>query len=82
MTLQAVATLSNRESLCIGEITSREAELARSDDPSVDGFGLYLVVVDNRAPSAPARVLAKLASEDAAHTLARFFRTTGTLVAA
>lgn len=80
MTLQAIATLSNRESLCIGEITSREVELAQAENPYFDGFGLYLVAVDNHMPSAPARVLAKFASEDAAHALAKFFRTTGALV--
>jgi len=82
MTLQAIATLSNRESLCIGEITSHEADLARAENPDFDGFGVYLVAVDNQAPSAPGRVLAKFASEDAACALAKFFRMTGALVAA
>ena len=82
MTLQAIATLSNRESLCIGEITTHEAELAQAENPEFDGFGLYLVAVDNKSPSTPARVLAKFSSEEAAMTLAKFFRSTGSLVAA
>lgn len=82
MTLQAVATLSNRESLFIGEITEREAELARQDNPAFDGYGLYLVAVDNQSPRLPGRVLAKFASEDAARSLAQFFRVRGALEAA
>jgi len=81
MTLQAIATFSNRESLCIGEITTQEAEIAQAENPDFDGFGLYLVAVDNNAPSAPARVLAKFSSEDAALTLAKFFRASGSFVA-
>jgi hypothetical protein len=79
MTFQTVATLSNRESLCIGEITEREAELARESDPSYDRFGLYLLSIDTQDPRAPGRVLAKFASEDAAKRLAQFFRLHGAL---
>lgn len=82
MTLQAVATLSNRESLCIGEITDREAELARKDNPAFDGYGLYLLAIDKQSPRSPGRVLAKFASEDAAKSLAQFFRVRGVLEAA
>lgn len=79
MTIQAVASLSNRESLCVCEITTKEAEAAMADDPSFDGYGLYLVSVDARNPSSPASVLAKFASEDAAATVAQFFRLHGCL---
>lgn len=79
MTIQAIATLSNRESLCIGEITEREAELARQDNPAFDGYGLYLLAIDNQSPRSPGRVLAKFASEDAARSLAQFFRVHGLL---
>ncbi len=82
MTLQAIATLTNTESLCIGEITQKEADLAKQDNPAFDGYGLYLVAVDSQAPRAPGRVLAKFASEDAARTLAHFFRLRGALEAA
>jgi hypothetical protein len=82
MTFQAVATLSNKESLCIGEITLREAELAQQSNPEFDGYGLYLVDVDNNSPSEPGRILAKFASEDAAAYLAKFFRMNGALVIA
>ena len=81
MTLQAVATLSNHKSLCIGEITSREAEIAKGDDPHFDGFGVYLVAVDARNPSGAGTVLAKFISEDAASILAQFFRFHGHLEA-
>lgn len=74
MTFQAIARLSNKESLCIGEITESEAELAQQDDSAFDGFGLYLIAVDNQSPRSPGRILAKFASEDAAKSLAQFFR--------
>ncbi|MER9580995.1 hypothetical protein [Mesorhizobium sp. M0276] len=79
MTFQAVATLSNRESLCICEITDHEADIARQDNPEFDQFGLYLIAVDREDLKAPGRVLAKFASEDAAKSLAKFFRLHGTL---
>ena len=82
MTFQAVATLSNEKSLCIGEITAVEAESALADDPAFDGYGLYLLLLDSRNPSAPGRVLAKFASLDAAAELAKFFRIHGQLEAA
>jgi hypothetical protein len=82
MTFQAVANLSNRESFCIGEITDREAELARQVNPAFDSFGIYLIAVDNTDPRAPGKVLAKFASEDAAKSLAKFFRLHGALEAA
>lgn len=77
MTMQVVALLSNTESLCIGEITDREREIAQVDDPSITGEGLYLLSVDNRSPRAPATVLARFTSEDAARKLAQFFRLSG-----
>ncbi len=82
MTFQVVATLSNKESFCIGEITDQEAEIARQDNPAFDGYGLYLLAVDNQSPRSPGRVLAKFASEDAAKSLAQFFRIRGALEAA
>ena len=82
MTFQAVATLSNRDSLCICEITDAEAEVAMQENPDFDGVGLYLVAVDAQAPRNAGRVLAKFANEDCASTLAKFFRTHGALVAA
>lgn len=79
MTMQVVVKLSNRQSLCIGEITTKEAELGMADDPSIDGFGLYLVSVDRESPSEPGRILAKFVSEQAAGVLANFFRVNGYL---
>ena len=82
MTMQIVAPLSNHKSLCICEITSAEAEIAMELQPSFDGFGVYLVSVDAREPMKPGIVLAKFLSEDAASTLAQFFRIHGSLEAA
>jgi hypothetical protein len=79
MTFQAVAKFSNDERLCICEITDAEAALAVEDSPFVDGFGLYLVRVSASNPKAPAVVLAKFTSEEAATKMANFFRFTGTL---
>lgn len=79
MTLQVVTVPTNQRSLCIGEITTKEAESAIGDDPSFDGHGLYLVAVDVNAPRQPAAVLAKFVSEEAAATLAQFLRTHGHL---
>jgi hypothetical protein len=79
MTLQVVAALTNQLSLCIGEITTKEAEMATADNPAFDGNGLYLVSVDSRNPLLPGAVLAKFASEEAALALARFFRLAGNL---
>ena len=79
MVMQVVVPLSNRKSLCIGEITTREAESAGEDDPSFNGQGLYLVEVDSQSPSEPGAVLAKFLTEEAAATLAQFFRLYGRL---
>lgn len=79
MTLQAVATATNRRSLVIGEITEHEAELAGQDCPFIDGKGLYLLSVSSDEPNSLGNVLAKFTSEDAAYELARFFRLSGRL---
>lgn len=77
MTFQVVAQGSNRTSLVIGEITAAEADAVSSDNPMVDGAGIYLVSVDNQYPSRLGEVLAKFVSEDAARELATFFRLSG-----
>ncbi len=79
MTFQVVANLSNHESLCICEITSREAEAGYAQNDMIDGFGLYLVSIDSRTPMETGRVLAKFSTEDAAKKLAQFFRINGKL---
>ena len=79
MAMQAVATMSNQHALCVCEITTKEACDAMNDDPAFDGFGLYLVRVDKHQPSAPAKVLAKFISEEAAGVVARFFSVQGHL---
>ena len=79
MTMQVVAKLSNQKTLCIGEITTKEAELNAAVDPCIDGFGIYLVAVDAERPSQPGTVIAKFVSEGAASVLANFFRVHGHL---
>lgn len=77
--LQIVARNTNRTSYVLGEITAQESELVCNEDPAFTRHGLYLMVVDNENPRAPARVLAKFVSEDAAINLAEFFRSNGFL---
>lgn len=79
MTMQVVTPLTNRASLCIGEITTNEALNAMVENPDFDGKGLYLVMVDPANPKFPAEILAKFASEDAARMLASYFRINGSI---
>lgn len=79
MTMQIVSPLSNRVSLCIGEITTTEALNAMVDNPAFDGEGLYLVSVDQSNPQKQGEVLAKFVSEDAARVLANYFRVYGAI---
>ena len=76
---QVVARNTNRTTYVLGEITAQESELMCKEDVSFTRHGLYLMVVDNENPRAPARVLAKFSSEDAAMDLAAFFRSNGFL---
>ena len=76
---QVVARNTEKTSYVLGEITAQEAELAVGEDPAFTGRGLYLMLAENENPHAPARVLAKFASEDAAAQLANFFRLNGFL---
>ena len=64
MTFQAIAKSTNRASLVIGEITATEAEIARHDNPLVDGRGIYLISVDNETRGAIGNVLAKFVCAD------------------
>jgi len=82
MSFQAVAKSTNRQSLVIGEITAAEAELAKHENPFIDGKGLYLISVDSEVGAGIGSVLAKFTSEDAAYEVARFFRASGKLEAA
>jgi hypothetical protein len=79
MSFQAVAKLSNRHSLYIGEISKEEADSADQDSEFIDGFGVYLVKVSNEQPISQGVVLAKFASVAAARELAQFFRLSGRL---
>ncbi len=79
MTLQIVAKLTNQKSLCIGEISTKEAVSSMDSDIHVDGFGVYLLTVDNNKPSEPGTILAKFVSEHAAQVVARFLRAHGHL---
>ena len=76
---QVIARNTNRTSYVLGEITAQESELVCKEDASFTRHGLYLMIVDNENPRAPARVLAKFASEDAAMDLVAFFWSNGFL---
>ena len=72
MTIQVVANFTNQQSLCIGEITSSEAEYN-----GVDEIGTYLMALNKAEPTHPCTVLAKFVSEEAAVLLGKFFRLHG-----
>lgn len=78
---QVVARCSNKSTYVLGEITKKEAENAKIDDPTISCQGIYLVAIDNEKPTEPGTVLAKFVSEDAARHLAQFFRAHGLLEA-
>ena len=77
--MHATIKATNLKSYFIGEITSDEAETAHYDNPEIDGFGFYLVEVDNTAPMAPGNVIAKFVDEAAAKAVASVFRARGLL---
>ena len=65
--------LSNSSILCVGGITSSEAEVAREEGLDFDGRGYYLFVASNAEPRRPIEILAKFATIAAAEKLARLF---------
>lgn len=75
--MQATAKATNLTSFFIGEITSEEADSVRHDNPEIDGFGYYLIAVDNRNPRGVGNVLAKFTDESSARALANVFRSHG-----
>jgi hypothetical protein len=77
MTFQVVAKSTNTTNLVIGEITDREAALAGEGNPLIDGYGIYLISVEEQNATGIGTVLAKFVSEDAARELAKFFRLSG-----
>lgn len=79
--MQATVRATNTTSLFIGEITSEEADSLKLDNPEMDGFGYYLVAIDNDNPRRAGSVLAKFRDEGSARALANLFRTHGLLEA-
>lgn len=64
--------ISNSKTLCIGAITHKEAETVNDDAPFCDGVGFYLYEIDvSLEPKTRIKVLAKLATEEAAHNLSK-----------
>lgn len=66
--------VSNATTLCVGGITSAEADRAKEDGLELDGFGYYLFLADNSEPNKPIEILAKFATNSAAEKLARLLQ--------
>jgi hypothetical protein len=67
----AGTNLTNSTVLCVGGITRREAESARSDGLDVDGNGYYIFLADESTPQEPVQLLGKVFSPFHAEKLAR-----------
>lgn len=72
----AEAAVTNSKSLCIGPITKDEA-VNEADAEFCTGVGYYLYAIDQRDPSAPPEVLARLVSDEAARRLAVLLKASG-----
>lgn len=70
----AAMPITNATAICVGGITSAEADRAREDGLEIDGLGFYLFIADQAEPSKPIQVLAKFACPTAAERLARLFQ--------
>lgn len=75
--MQVTIKATNRVSFFIGEITLEEADSVRTDNPEDDGFGYYLVEIENDQPKKSGNVLAKFMDESAARAVANIFRARG-----
>lgn len=71
-------SLTNAMVLCVGGITTREADAARSDGLDVDGVGYYLFLADEASPHEPVQILGKLFSPMHAQQLSRMMEKTVT----
>ncbi len=69
----AAIPVTNATMLCVGGITTIEADQIRSDGIDVDGFGYYLFLANESALNEPIQVLAKFFSTAEAETAARLF---------
>ena len=70
----AATSLTNAMVLCVGGITRKETEAARSDGLEVDGTGYYLFLADEASPHEPVQLLGKLFSPLHAERLSRLLR--------
>lgn len=69
--------LTNATVLCVGGITRKEAEAARSDGLDVDGEGYYIFLADEASPNEPIELLGKLFSAAHASKLTRMLERRG-----
>jgi hypothetical protein len=67
----AAYPLTNARTLCVGGITSSEAQAARDEGLDVDGSGYYIFLSNEDAPEKPVQLLAKCFSAVEARQLAR-----------
>jgi hypothetical protein len=67
----AETKLTNTTALCVGGITSKEAQAARNDGLDVDGFGYYVFLAEENGNRHTIQILGKLFSAGHAERLAR-----------
>ena len=67
----AATPVTNSTVLCVGGITSKEAEAARDDGLQVSEDGYYLFLAEQGAPQTPIQLLAKFFSPLEADTFSR-----------
>ena len=73
----AATKLTNTTLLCVGGITRKEAEAARSDGLDISGQGYYLFLANEEAPDEPVRLLGQIFSADHADRLSRMLSRLG-----
>lgn len=73
----ATMPATNATIICVGGITSAEAEDAQADGHDVDGLGYYLFLAKEDEPLKPIRLLAKFFSPSEAEAFARTIRYAG-----
>jgi hypothetical protein len=67
----AAIPVSNATLLCVGGVTSSEAEQARDSGVDIDGHGYYLFLANAAEPRQPIQLLAKFFSQFEAGRIAK-----------
>ncbi len=67
----AASPVTNSTVVCVGGITSQEAEAARDDGLEVSGNGYYLFLAEMGSPQTPIQLLAKFFSPSEADAFSR-----------